>query len=224
MCLKAVIDAIGRPVASSFITVRPSSTSLRVLWALLNSPIANAYAYAHLGKRHNIISDIRRIPIPQTTSFEAVEQAAATYWERAQGDAQPEELQHLLLRVDAKVLQLYALPPTLERAVLDLFAGWPRPGVPFVQEHYFPKELEHPLSLADYLEFSASWERTNRRRHRLIDKRLDGTINQAEQVRLDALQAYADYHLDKLAPRPAHVLDHLEDRLLAARTCSSGER
>ena len=94
----------------------------------------------------------------------------------------------------------------------------------FVQEHYFPKELEHPLSLADYMEFSASWERTNRRRHRLIDKQLDGTINQAEQVLLDALQAYADYHLDTLAPRPAHVLDHLEDRLLAATTYSSGEQ
>ena len=52
--LKAVIDAIGRPVTSAFLTIRPHSCSLQVLWALLNSPIANAFAFCHLGKRHNI--------------------------------------------------------------------------------------------------------------------------------------------------------------------------
>ena len=36
-----------------------------------------------------------------------------------------------MLRVDAEVLRLYELPPKLERQLLDLFAGWPRLGVPF---------------------------------------------------------------------------------------------
>jgi hypothetical protein len=39
--LKALLDRKGRPVASRFITVRPRSCSLEVVWALLNSPIAN---------------------------------------------------------------------------------------------------------------------------------------------------------------------------------------
>ena len=34
-------------------------------------------------------------------------------------------------------------------------------------------------------------------------------------MRLDALQAYADYHIDQVAPRPNHMLDELEERLLS---------
>ena len=32
-------------------------------------------------------------------------------------------------------------------------------------------------------------------------------------MRLDALQAYADYHIESVTPRPTDVLDELEDRL-----------
>ena len=67
--LKALVDKQGHPVTSRFITVRPtaSSYSIETLWALLNSPVANAYAYSHLGKRDNIVGDIRKIPIPKVS-------------------------------------------------------------------------------------------------------------------------------------------------------------
>ena len=48
----------------------------------------------------------------------------------------------------------------------------------------------------------ADWPRLNRERGRLIDKDIDGTITSAERTRLDVLQAYADYHLENVAPRP----------------------
>lgn len=65
--------------------------------------------------------------------------------------------------------------------------------------------------LADFLEFDADWSVTNRERGRLIDKSIAGTISPKEQARLDSLQAYADYYLNKVAPRPTYVLDGLRD-------------
>jgi hypothetical protein len=58
-----------------------------------------------------------------------------------------------------------------------------------------------------------AWPATNRERGQLIDKNIAGTITAEERGRLDVLQAYADYHLQKIAPRPIHMLDELERRL-----------
>lgn len=37
-----------------------------------------------------------------------------------------------------------------------------------------------------------------------------------ERTRLDAFQAYADYHIEEVAPRPTDLLDELEKRLFGA--------
>jgi hypothetical protein len=37
-----------------------------------------------------------------------------------------------------------------------------------------------------------------------------------ERTRLDTLQAYADYHIQKVSPRPTYLLDELEKRLLGS--------
>src|SRR5258707_272691 len=76
--LKALIDRTGHPVSSRFIAVRPtdSSYSIETLWAVLNSPVANAYAYSHLGKRDNIVGDIRNIPLPRKHTFDGVNRTA----------------------------------------------------------------------------------------------------------------------------------------------------
>lgn len=57
-----------------------------------------------------------------------------------------------------------------------------------------------------------SWPATNRERGQLIDKNIAGTITAEERARLDVLQAYADYHLQKVSPRPTGLLDELERR------------
>ncbi len=213
--LKALIDKHGHPVTSRFIPVRPidSSYSIEALWALLNSPVANAYAYSHLGKRDNIVGDVRKIPVPTATSFERVERAASTYLVSAASGAATSTLKRLLLRVDAEVLELYALPLDLERSLLGLFNDWKRVGVPFTQSRYLPRELEDKMRLADFLQFEEAWPITNRERALLIDKNISGKLNASERVRLDALQAYADYHIERVTPRATHALDELENRL-----------
>ena len=50
----------------------------------------------------------------------------------------------------------------------------------------------------------------------LIGKSISGDLNANERDRLDALQAYADYHIERVAPRATGLLDELEDRLFSA--------
>ena len=119
----------------------------------------------------------------------------------------------MLLRVDAEGLKLYELPLDLEQQVLSLFTDWKRVGVPFIQDRYLPATMEGKLRLWQFLEMEAAWSATNRERGRLIDKNISGTITAGERARLEVLQAYADYHLQKVSPRPTHLLDELERRL-----------
>jgi hypothetical protein len=217
--LKALIDPKGHATASTFISVRPQQCSLKALWALLNSPIANAYAFCHLGKRHNIVGDMRKIPMPKKqTSFEDVEIAAATYLDAAKAGANSKDLYSLMANVDAEVLRLYDLPIELEQAVLSLFTGWERVGVSFEQTRFLPQELEGRLHYADFVTYEASWQKTNRRRSVLIKKDVEGNIEAAEEAELEELQAYADYRLEQVAPRPTCALDELEDLLFSVHS------
>jgi hypothetical protein len=214
--LKAFIDSSGRPVASAFLTVRPHSCSLESLWALLNSPLANAYAFCHLGKRHNIVGDMRRIPMPKVSAFNEIETAARRYLDAAVAGSNKDELYRLMLRVDAAVLRQYALPVKLEAALLSLFTGWDRVGVPFRQDRYFPPELTNPMSFYDFVTYESDWLSANRRRGELVDKEISGTITSGEGAELAGLQSFADYYLEKVAPRPTRVLEELEDHVFGS--------
>ena len=157
--LKAMIDPVGRPASSSFILVRPRSEDmpLEFLWALLNSPVANAYVSTHFGKRDILVEPFRQLPIPAYDSGKAagVVRLVREYFSAAR-DAGTKSAQAraklALLRVDAAVLRLYALRPRVERELLDTFSGPRRPGVPFDQTEYFPPEFKPCLPLSDYLE------------------------------------------------------------------------
>lgn len=222
--LKALLDIKGYPVSSRFITVRSKANthSVLALWALLNSPVANAYVFSHLGKRDNVVGDIRKMPMPGAASFAALESAAARYLDAASAGAT--ELSTLLLDIDCEVLRLYALPPHLERLLLDVFAGWERVGVPFTQLSYFPEGFIGRVSLTDFRTIEKSWERTNRERGHLIDRKIAGELTSVESARLSVLQEYADFHVHQVAPRPTRALDDLEDRLLSRRLGEGGDR
>ena len=85
--LKAIIDEQGHPLTSRFNVVRPKSNgpSLQVVWAILNSPLGNAYAYSMPGKRDVLAGDIRRMPVPDFTKCDLayLEQAVTDYLEAA---------------------------------------------------------------------------------------------------------------------------------------------
>jgi len=137
--LKAVLDKSGLALNSSFVAIRPTmpGTTVLYLWALLNSPVANAFAYCTLGKRHNLVGMMRKMPVPRWSQAHAanIAQAAMRYRNLASTgplydvEATPEGIKQALLQMDAAVLRAYDLPPRLERQLLDLFTNVERKGV-----------------------------------------------------------------------------------------------
>ena len=179
--LKAILDPEGRPVKNNFLIVRPRSITIPALylWALLNSPVANAFLGRDTMKRDNPDSDLARLPIPTAdpTQIDAVVSAAARYRELAgQSDSGPvrgksgrqeaatlfgtrggtvaaaeEQVRNGLLAMDAAVLRLYRLPLVLERQLLDYFRGHVRPGVGAVFSEYFPVKFESLVPLHKFI-------------------------------------------------------------------------
>ena len=156
--LKAVIDEDGRAITSTFLAVQPLAPGISVmyLWAILNSPVANAYLHTHTQKRQNLISLMRLIPVPRWSAARAahVEQAAMRYRKLAtsfgplyEAEATPEGIHRALLEMDAAVLQAYDLPPRLERQLLDLFTGVPHKGVGCTFTGYYPPGFSSCLPL-----------------------------------------------------------------------------
>jgi type I restriction-modification system DNA methylase subunit len=89
--LKALLDAEGHPVTSRFLTVRPRSAELplEALWAVLNSPVGNAFAYCHSEKRDNLSRDMRRMPVPDLSKADLrpLRKAVVDYLTAARGRA-----------------------------------------------------------------------------------------------------------------------------------------
>jgi len=81
--LKALIDEEGHPVNSNFSVARPRSNRLplMVLWAILNSPLANAYAYCHSSKRHVLVGNLGQMPVPDLNACDLgpLEKAVSDY-------------------------------------------------------------------------------------------------------------------------------------------------
>lgn len=159
--LKALIDNRGHPVTTRFIVVRPKTKewSLNVLWAILNSPLANAYAYCKSLERNNLTEMVRHIPLPDYAgnSLDRLDRLVQDYFllspsqEVLRSDVGNEKAEKGMLAIDAEVMRLYDLPPRLEREVLDLFDGWERKGVDFKFTGYFPKDFESWIPLHEYL-------------------------------------------------------------------------
>jgi hypothetical protein len=160
--LKALIDSKGYPVTTRFIVVRPKikEWSLEAIWAILNSPLANAYAYCHSLERNNQTGTIRNIPIPNCDpySLHRLTNLVQDYFDLydskgkiLHSDVDAKEARHRMLAIDAEVMKLYNLPPKLERHILYLFAGWERKGVDFQFKGYYPEGFESAVPLHEYL-------------------------------------------------------------------------
>jgi hypothetical protein len=156
--LKATLDENGLALTSRFSAVRSRGNRVTALylWALLNSPVANAFAYCHLGKRDILVGTIRRMPVPHWSADHAtrIEQAALYYRERASSlgplfdlPSSTDSIKLALLSMDAAVLRAYDLPPRLERQLLDLFTGVERKGVGSDFRGYYPRGFTSYLPL-----------------------------------------------------------------------------
>jgi len=160
--IKALIDREGLPVTNSFLVVRTRDAewSLEALWALLNSPYANAFTYCHCMERHNLESIIRDIPLPECNSSDLqnlkrlVQEYFALYQENKEilkSEPSQKEAKKRMLAIDVEIMRLYDLPPKLERELLDLFNAYKRKGIHFKFDRYYHKGFESWIPLHEYI-------------------------------------------------------------------------
>ena len=196
--LKAFLDEKGRALTNRFIAVRPASPEVTALylWAILNSPVANAYAHCVLGaKRDNQVGTMRNVPAPRWSLACAanIEQAAMRYRQLAVSPgrlfndaATPEGIKQALLDLDAAVLKAYDFPPRLERQLLDYFAGVERKGVGCPFTGYYPPGFSSYLPLHVFL--SERFERAAA--HRTADRFHPGESEHVRQTLAIAATAF----------------------------------
>ena len=158
--LKALIDNEGMPVTNSFLVIRPieKDWSLEAIWAIINSPYANAYSFSYCMERHNLESIIRDIPLPNCSlsDLQNLKNLVREYFALYQDDFfkfEPncKELEKKMIAIDAEVVHLYDLPPKLERKLLDLFNAYERKGIDFDFTRYYPEGFESWIPLHEYL-------------------------------------------------------------------------
>ena len=217
--------------------------SLHCLWALLNGPVASAYSFAHSTKKHIYSSRLLKMPVPDLDEASAhlIDDLVCQYlaaaarlfpnsdgpvepptggsavflpgFEQADPDADAEDLKHALWRIDSAVLRLYNFDPKTERALLEYFTGYQRPGVPFRQNEYYPPGFEGAQTLAELLSITADWEANNTRRLELIDREYEGKLKKAELAELERLQHLAMLRRRLVAPFPFAEIDAEIERL-----------
>ena len=161
--LKATLDERGHAITSRFMAVRPRKPEVTTLylWAVLNSPVANAFAFCHSSsKRDILVGTMRKMPVPRWSFTHAahIEQAAMRYRALAASPGQlfhatatPEGIKQALLEMDAAVLKAYDLPARFERQLLDFFSGVERKGVGCPFDGYFPVDFRSIVPLHKYI-------------------------------------------------------------------------
>lgn len=169
--LGASLDTNGLVCSQQFIGAWPkegvNDKDLFGLMAVLNSPIANAFATIFTSDQRYRLTTLRDIPLPIHLPPEIAEMAA-TYIDRLAQTALTFEgeaaLQRLLAEIDGAVLASYALPVRLERELLRFFEGARRP-VAHEWEGWPGLEAAPGLSLAETLDgnrelFNGNWVRS----------------------------------------------------------------
>src|SRR5262249_20069361 len=128
--LKAFLDSDGCAAINTYNVVRPKpgGPNALFLWALLNSPIANAFVYCTTMQKHNYDSLIGEIPLPRRwpDHVSHIVRAARNYLAKVKHQdtfalqgGEETQVRALLLALDAEVVRAYGLPARLERLLLD---------------------------------------------------------------------------------------------------------
>jgi type I restriction-modification system DNA methylase subunit len=134
--LMAYIEPLGAAVPSTRIAVRPRGTNVNVevLWAICNSLMANAFVYAHLGKRDIKTGTLEGLPVPVLSSDACAQltgMVRAFLAEARKADRDEATLRDRLRCIDVTLLGAYGIFAPAEQQILSLFDGHVRPGLPF---------------------------------------------------------------------------------------------
>jgi hypothetical protein len=168
--LAASLDRDGLVCSQQFIGAWPkagvSERQLLELMAVLNGPIANAFATVFTSDQRFRLSTLERIPIPFGLSVEIADMVSA-YIQQLSPTAplfdDGASLRLLLAEIDAAVLRSYGLPVRLERELLRFFEEMRRPvahewnGWPGLTESV-GLSLSETLN-GDRAQFSGNWVR-----------------------------------------------------------------
>jgi len=154
-------DSDGLVCTKSFIGIWPKvDMNVEVLAALINSPIVNVALYLKSYGRDNSIRILEQIsiPIPTNINKEDIARLVGYYAKLrsviGRGLVKEPSIQkciQTLMEIDGLILKAYDLPPRLERKLLELFRGHPRP-VPFNFPDYFPEDFSPCIPLHKYIE------------------------------------------------------------------------
>ena len=150
--ITAAQDRTGLVCYQNFHGIWPNGQlPLEVLAAVLNGPVANAFASTRELNRDVLVATLRDIPIPEFEEGQQqiISSLVARYcetrnsWLAGQLEANQahDECTQLLLAIDGEVLRAYDLSPQIERALLDSFSGHVRPG-PVDFTEYFPSTFK----------------------------------------------------------------------------------
>jgi type I restriction-modification system DNA methylase subunit len=195
--IKTLIDKKGWPVKDAFLAfqIQDENWSLFSLWAVLNSPFANAYMFCNSMERHNLAGTVRKMPIPPCTkaTLSKLEGLVAEYFKLMQkkdsefGIDVQDKAKQLLLSIDAEVMRLYDLPPKMEKRILNLFQGKLRKGVDFKFKSYFPEGFESAIPLHDYL--SQDYQKaTFNNVNKWVELNRNEEVSKAFEAAVDAFQ------------------------------------
>jgi hypothetical protein len=209
--VKAVIDRKGLAFSTRLIAVRPKgSMSLECLWALCNSPVANAFVDAHLGKRDILVGTFRELPIPtlEDDDINSLNLLVERYFKMPS--------KKILMQIDSLVLRRYNLPIRMETQLLCVFDGERRRGVPFGFAGYYPAESPPLLPLHLLLSLP--------RFHELADRKLSKSLSEKQAAELASLEAEYDVAEDAAVAMSRRIMEIERQQLEATKAIESVER
>lgn len=165
--LAAAADDTGLWASQQFTGIWPTASyDIYVIEAILNGPLANAFATEHSTNQHFTNEMLANLPLPKRLDNAALKDAVLEYKDVVDQQEQTllsagdhnEKLNSLLLWIDALVLDGYDLPPRLERQLLTYFDGRVRP-VQHEFRGWLPEDTKGYVPLFERL---TSDEKTNR--------------------------------------------------------------
>jgi type I restriction-modification system DNA methylase subunit len=155
-CFAAAVDRSELITSQQLYGIWPKSgTSLEVLAAVLNGPVANAFIAIHSPADRIRRGTLLSVPVPEHVPSKVnelakqysrvVHQGADLFSERLS-----ERADMLLQEIDALVLKAYDLPPRLEKELLELFRDTKRPTL-HEWKHWLPADFAPFIPLHEFL-------------------------------------------------------------------------
>jgi hypothetical protein len=199
--MSGAVDEQGLLASRQFHGMWPKAgVPVELLSAIISGPVANAYIFDHSSGREIRIRSIKQIPVPRFTDEQTdfiVSLVQDYYSQRGQWIAEPEREKHyrqrcleLLYWIDAVVLEAYALPPTLERLLLDQFDVAERRPLPFGFPGYGEEYERAKVALRE----EKAYRSLLKQYHALVDKKYMTGLTPTETEDMERLGRETDAH------------------------------